>query len=379
LAAAAALLVLGLPACSSSSDKKDGAASSTTSSATPSTAGGPKALVASLPEGCDATAPARDAVVAFVAGGRSWAVSPDDPATLHCLFPTPDASLFSFGPLGDRVALSGLEVRGVGSSVSRPKSALRPVYYSWSRPTGTTVVFTDGARTRLARADLGQAGSRNITPVHGTGVTYGDVAYHPSGLAIGFVVTDPSGAALYLSTNQGADAKLLVKAPAGTTFAHLVFGHDGKDLYYSIDRKDGSHALARYNLADGGVAPAVWTGDAPVASIVELGGVPGVALTVGATCTAHRAVFSTLDGSAGQPLSAGIEGPTSIVGRLDADRFVVATGGCSAPSDLYVVRAGTGGPPPTLLVQGVDTATLRQPEPTPPPPLPTNLPKSDFA
>jgi hypothetical protein len=30
--------------------------------------------------------------------------------------------------------------------------------------------------------------------------------------------------------------------------------------------------------------------------------------------------------------------------------------------------------PPVLLVRGVDTATLRQPEPTPPPPLPTNLP-----
>ncbi|HYT40595.1 MAG TPA: hypothetical protein VEN99_13825, partial [Acidimicrobiia bacterium] len=73
----AALLVLGLPACSSSSDKKDGAASSTTGTTPPSTAGAPKALVASLPEGCDGTAPAAGAVVAFVAGGRSWAVSPD--------------------------------------------------------------------------------------------------------------------------------------------------------------------------------------------------------------------------------------------------------------------------------------------------------------
>jgi len=374
----AALLVVALPACSSSSDKKAVGSSSTTISTPSSTAAGPRALVASLPEGCDGAAPAAGAVVAFVAGGRSWAVSPDDPATLHCLFPTPDASLFSFGPLGDRVALGGLEVRGVGSSVSRPKSALRPVYYSWSRPTGTTVVFTDGTRKRLARADLGQSGSRDITPVHGDQVTYGDVAYHPSGLAIGFVVTDPSNAQIYLSTNQGADAKLLVTAP-GTTFAHLVFAHDGKNLYYSVDRKDGSHALARYTLTGGGVAPELWKGDAPIADIVELGGVPGVALTVGAGCLAHRAVFSTLDGTAGQPLSAGVDGPTSIVGRLDADRFVVAAGGCGRPSDLYVVRAGTGGPPPTLLLQGVDAATLRQPEPTPPPPLPKDLPQSQFA
>ena len=147
---AAVLVVFGLPACSSSSDTKDGAVSTTTVASPTTTAGAPKALVASLPEGCDGAAPAANAVVAFVAGGRSWAVSPDDPATLHCLFPTLDAGLFSFGPLGDRVALSGLEVRGVGASkVSRPKSALRPVYYSWSRPTGTTLVFTDGARKRL--------------------------------------------------------------------------------------------------------------------------------------------------------------------------------------------------------------------------------------
>ena len=312
-----------------------------------------------------------------MAGGRSWAVSPDDPATLHCLFPTADSGLFSFGPLGDRVALSGLQVRGVGSSVSRPKSALRPVYYSWSRPTGTTLVFTDGTRKRLARADVGQPGSRDITPV--PDVTYGDVAYHPSGLAIGFAVTTPTGAGIWLSTNQGRDAKRLVDAPAGTTFGHLVFAHDGDSLLYSIDRKDGSHSLALYRLSAGGVSPNLWTGDAPVANIVELDRTPGVALTVGANCAAHRAIYSALDGSAGQPLSPGVGGPTSIVGRLDRDRFVVAAGGCDGPSDLYIIRADAGGPPPMLLVQGVDTATLRQPEPTPPPPLPTNLPRSEFA
>jgi hypothetical protein len=375
MAAVAALLVAGLPACSSSSDKKDGAAASTTS-ATPSTAGGPKALVASLPEGCDGTPPAAEAVVAFVAGGRSWAVSPDDPATLHCLFPTADAKVFSFGPRGDRVVLSGLEVRGVGSTAARPKSALQPVYYSWSRPLGTTVVFTDGARKRLARADLHTAGSRDITPV--PDVTYGDVAYHPSGLAIGFAVTTPSGAELWLSTNQGQNPQRLVNGPAGATFGHLVFGHDGQDLYYGIDRNDGSHTLATYDLASGGVAPALWKGDAPIADIVELGGEVGVALTVGTTCATRRAVFSILDGSAGRPLSPGGNAPTSIVGRLDHDRFLVAAGGCDGPSDLYVVHA-SGEPAAALLVKGVDAATLRQPEPSPPPPLPKNLPKSEFA
>ena len=284
------------------------------------------------------------------------------------------------------MALPGLEVRGVGSTVSRPKSDLHPVYYSWSRPTGTTVIFTDAPRHRLARADLGRAAARDITPL--PGVNYGDVAYHPSGLAIGFVVEKPDGVEIWMATNQGQNPQRLVGAPPGTTFGHLVFAHDGTDLYYSVDRTDGSHALVRYNLPSGDVAPALWTGSDRVDDIVELAGTPGVVLTVGSGCEAHRAVLSPLDGSPGVPLSTGSGAPTSIVGRLDRDRFVVATGGCNAPSDLWIVQAASAGPaghttpaatPPVLLVRGVDAATLRQPEPIPPPPLPTNLPRAAVA
>ena len=37
------------------------------------------------------------------------------------------------------------------------------------------------------------------------------------------------------------------------------------------------------------------------------------------------------------------------------------------------------GKAPELLVRSVDAAALRLPEPTPPPPLPANLPSSGFA
>jgi hypothetical protein len=275
------------------------------------------------------------------------------------------------------VALPGLEVRGVGSAVSRPKTDLHPVYYSWSRPTGTTLVFTDGPRRRLARADLGHTSTKDITPLSDS--TYGDIAYHPSGLAIGFVVASAGPAGIWMSTNQGLEANRLVTTAAGTTVGHIVFAHDGTGLYYSLDRAGGSHSLARYTLTSGDIAPSLWTGDAPVDDIVELGGVPGVALTVGAGCAARRAVLSTLDGSAGQPLSAGVDGPTSVVGRLDRDRFVVAVGGCGHPSDVYVVHGAASGAPPVLLVRGVEAVTLRQPEPTPPPPLPANLPRAPVA
>jgi hypothetical protein len=185
-----------------------------------------------------------------------------------------------------------------------------------------------------------------------------------------------------MATNQGQNPDRLVSSPPGTTFGHLVFAHDGTDLYYSVDRTDGSHALARYNLPTGDVAPALWTGTDRVDDIVELAGTPGVALTVGQSCQSHRAILAPLDGSPGVPLTTGTDAPTTVVGRLDRDRFLVATGGCGAPSDLSVVHAATAGavkPAPVLLVQSVDAATLRQPEPTPPPPLPKNLPAAAVA
>ena len=313
--------------------------------------------------------------MSFEAGGRAWAVSPDDGRTLTCQFEVSTPGIFSWGPLGDRVVLRNLQVRGVGNPVSRPAVAGGATYFSWSRPTGTTVIFTKGDRHFLMRADMGKAGTQDITPVPGK--TYGDMAYHPSGLAIGFVTTDASGSQIAMSTNLGQSAVTLVQADQGTTFPHLVFAHDGKGLFYSIEKKDGTHALGRYELESGSVDPKLWTGDAPVADMVELGGVPGLALTLGATCETHRAVFTALDGSPDVKLDPGVGGPVSVVGRLDADRFAVAAGGCGEPQDLYLVHRS--GAAPQLLVKGADAAALRIAEPTPPPPLPGDLPRSGFA
>ncbi len=335
-------------------------------------------LFGSLPAGCDGVAaPPTSSVISFAAAGRIWSFSPDPPGELHCLFTQGNPGLFSWGPRGDRVVLAGLQVRGVGSAAARPAGSFQPSYFSWSRPSGTTVVFTDQARHNLFRADIGVATTSDITPV--PGVTYGDIAYHPSGLAIGFEATDSSGSAIWMSTNTGKNPQLLVRAPSGTTFAHIVFAHDGVSLYYSIDRADGTHTLARYDLPTGKVSDGLWKGSAPIADIVELAGVPGLALTLGATCTDRQAVYSDLEGGPGTPLGAGLTGPVSVVGRVDRDRFVVATGGCGgAPQDLSMAYR-SGGPPSALLVRSVDVAAMRQPEPTPAPPLPQNLPRSGFA
>jgi hypothetical protein len=350
-------------------------ATSATGATSASSATTPAGLIAALPNGCGAGLPGPGAVLTFVAGGRAWAVAPGDASSLRCLFPVTDPGPWSWGPRGDRVLLDGLAVRGVETTLSRPPGNFDPSYFSWSRPTGTTVVYSDQSQTDIRRADMGSNGSQDITPI--PGATYGDMAYHPSGLAIGFVAAPPGGSqGIWMSTNTGKDPQQLVFADEpGTTIGHIVFAHDGIGLFYSVDTSAGSHTLARYVLTTGAVERSLWSGTAPIDDITELANVPGVALTVGAQCTDRKAVFSNLDGTGGQVLDPGVPGPVSVVGRLDADRFVVSVGGCNgSPSDLYVVHRSSVAP--SLIVRGVTTAAMRTPEPTPPPPLPQQLPRS---
>jgi hypothetical protein len=332
--------------------------------------------LSSLPAGCPAgRTPPASAILTFVSGGRAWAVAPDDPSTLTCLFSVSAPGYFSWGPRGDRVLLSGLEVRGVGSSVSRPARDISPAYFSWSRPTGTTVIFTDAAMKTIQRADMGTGDLDAITPL--TGVTYGDLAYHPSGLAIGFVANGTSASEIWMSTNQGKEAVLLVRADPNVRFGHIAFAHDGTHLFYSVDGPaSGAHRLANVDITTG-AAKTAWTGTTAVRDIVELAATPGAGLTVGGGCQDARAVYSGLDGSAGQNLLPDATTSTAVVGRLDADRFVVSAGGCNGPSDLYVAPVSGGSP--KLLISGVQAAALRQAEPTPAPPLPPALPRSPFA
>src|SRR5258708_27516217 len=98
-------------------------------------------------------------------GGGVWGIWPDDRSHLHCLFPQSDSGVFSWGPQGDRVILAGLQVKGVGSPAARPAGNFHPTYFTWSRPTGTTIWFTDQAGTKAFRADIGGASATEVTPL----------------------------------------------------------------------------------------------------------------------------------------------------------------------------------------------------------------------
>jgi hypothetical protein len=77
--------------------------------------------------------------VTFVASGYAWAMSPGGDH-LTCLFAVADAGPFEWGPLGDRVLLGGLQVKGVAGGPSLAASGQAFSTFTWSRPTGNARV-----------------------------------------------------------------------------------------------------------------------------------------------------------------------------------------------------------------------------------------------
>ena len=365
-------LALLAAACSGRTQPVVGPTGTTPSTPTPSVttaspspaATGQQALVASLPVSCHKAVPAATASIAFAADGRAWAVAPDGTG-LTCLFKVTDPGLFEWGPRADRVILSGLQVRGVGSDATRPVGSIEPAEASWGRPNGLAIAFVDPAATKLKKAIVGSSEIQDVSPFDN--VTYQTVEYHPSGLALGFVLTDSDGSSIWMSSNTGTDPKRLVWSKEGTIFGPIAFGSDGNLLYYGAHPANGTYMLAQLDLGLGVISNDRWVGAQNILRVVP--GMAGAGIDTGTGCDDRQAVFSDLSGTAGTPLLAGAAEPTSIVGWVDQDTALVAEGGCSGPVNLWTSNTAIGGTV-QLLAQGVDRAAVRVPDPLPTPALP---------
>jgi hypothetical protein len=333
-------------------------------SVTPPT--GPAALIASLPVSCDQGVPAASASITFAADGRGWAVAPDGDG-LTCLFDVGNPGLFAWGPKADRVVLAGLEVRGVGSDASRPPKDLEPADASWGRPTGLALAFVDSTAKKLEKALIGGSRIQNVSPFNN--VTYQHVVYHPSGLALGFVLTDSDGSSIWLSSNTGKDPKKLVFSDQGTVFGPIAFDQDGTGLFYGAAVADGSTMVSVLELKSNTVTEGLWKGDRGILRIIPQAEASGLLVDAGSNCADSQALFSTQDGTDGTPLLPQATGPTTAIGWLDDHLALVGEGGCGEPMRLWAVDTTIGGAA-TLLVEGVDRASVRVPDPLPTPPLP---------
>jgi hypothetical protein len=323
-----------------------------------------------LPDGCAGGAPSpTTAPVAFVAGGRAWATTPDG-RRLWCLFEVHRPGPFLWGPRGDRVALDGLEVRGVGTPVWRPPQGIETVSLTWLGPGGDALAFVTPGRLNLAAAALGSADLRELTPFRG-GSTYQAVASHPSGQALAFVLRRGGASEVWMASNSGGGPVRLV-APTPTRLGPLAFSASGKALYYGSRAADGSSRLEVFSLTEGRTLAPAWTGRRGLLAIVGRRdpAATQIALDTGGGCGDRRAELSGLDGGPGRPLLPTATRPTSAVGWLDTRRVLVVEGGCGGPYDLWLVDVNGRAPQP--VAHGIDRAAVREPEPRPVP-SPPNL------
>lgn len=378
-------LVLLAAACSGSSGPPS--ASGSIPATTPPTSSptvGSQALVSSLPSGCNKGTPKATATVAFVAQGRAWAVSPDGTG-LTCLFKVSDPGPFEWGPRADRVLLGGLEIRGVGSNASRPSGSLQPISPSWGRPSGSAVVFVDPQGRKLEKAAVGSTKVEDVTPAEQEGhfpshvdVSFQQVIYHPSGRALGFVLTHRiEGSAIYVSSNRGEDPHRLVWSKSGTVFGPIAFGLDGKALYYVAHLANGTRMISQADLGQGRITTGLWTDKQDVLQLLIAPSGRAAAIDTGTSCDDRTAVLSNFDQTKGAALLPGATGATSVIGWVDDSTVLVGEGGCDGSMKLWRVQVGSGGA--TLVVDGVDQAAVRVPDPTPTPPLPKIPVKTEFA
>jgi hypothetical protein len=288
---------------------------------------------------------------------------------LVCLFAIDDAGPFAWGPLGDRVLLGSLEVKGIKSGPSLAASEGAVVAAEWSRPTGKTIVYAPGAGSSLKKVQLNGAPTQDVTPV--PSATYLSVAYHPSGEAFAFAISRSDGQSIWLSTNLGAKPAAMVFSVEGTTFGAMGFDVDGKHLIYAAQHADNHAELHSIDITDLTQAPVVWEG--PVGRTIPalfVGPVTGtVAWTSQASCDDSTAMVRT--GAGSEPAVPGATGPTRAIGWLDASHLLVAAGTCVGPLGLSAVDLSTGAVVP--LVSGVALAATRAAVPTPFAALPKNV------
>jgi hypothetical protein len=317
---------------------------------------------APLPTSCVHRRVPADATVAFVASGRAWVLDPRGRVT--CLFDARAPGPFAWGPRGDRAVLAHLQVKGLPGAPSRPPSAVDPTTLSWGRPIGKSIVFVSQDGRRLVKAHPAGGPFGNVTPI--PDAEYERVVYHPSGLAFAFVLRRNGRESIWMSTNRGKSPRQLVHGRLHTGFDAIAFGEGGTSLYFAAQHVDDRVDIHRLELVGATNAPVAWRGG-PAEHVTDL--LPGrgqnFAFTVGRDCGSSRAIVVTAHRPKGDELLP--DAPARALGWLDRGHVLVATGGCGENLDLYAVATQTL--KSRLLVRGVDAASVRRPEPYPPPPL----------
>ncbi|MDP9068599.1 MAG: hypothetical protein M3N53_09710 [Actinomycetota bacterium] len=193
----------------------------------PSLPQAPQAVVASLPASCEPwRGGPQGPQITFVKEGRLFALDPSG-GRATCLGGANSYRL-EWGPRGDRVLLTAGSAlaQGVGFRQELPGDQRET---TWSRPTGTSVVYVSHDYGSLLKEDVTTGAIAEISFLE----AHHDVAYHPAGTHIAVAGQAHGGAAgLYLATNEGTQVQQIVRGEDAEYIDGLAFSHDGRYLYF---------------------------------------------------------------------------------------------------------------------------------------------------
>ena len=342
----------------------------------------PSPLVSELPDRCGSIGrPPSGAQISFVAQGNLYLATADG-RRVRCATSAEGVSQLEWGAGADRVLLAGLDrhvAEGTASEVILSSESASVTTSTWSRPTGTSIVYIQEGR--LLKVGARESEPRDISFLE----RHESVVYHPAGTHIVSTGIEAQGGdvGLFLATNEGTDARRLVRNETASSIDGLAFSHDGETLYFSADhgQRHDLHALS--------LAPGNETGDTesalaemeletvhesrhPISDVVvsELDG-RSVAFRTG-SCDAGFKTYSTApDGDRDDffALDEEIYGSFNepVGWTPDGELIVLVRDGCDGSGDLYRTQAHRG----ILFAQGVTLASVRAELPPPPdPPLP---------
>ena len=321
------------------------------------------ALVTTFPS-CDDEVVIPQAVgageVGFVAGGLVYVSDPIG-ANVQCVTGIDGDGPLLWGPAGDRLLAGSALITNTGSV-----PALAMDTPTWSRPTGTSLIWTHNGRLYKAGSDQSVARDNSFLARHDA------VTYHPAGFEIATTGQAEDGThGIWLANNDGSDPQLIVRADEATPH-QFTFTQDGRTAYFLADHGDHWHV---HNIF------LVLPDDNPTANefdaTIEYESKRPLSHLV---VSPWQGLWAVRDGTCGSGshvvINGGISLPAELadvdaypVGWLPDETLVVAAlpDGCDDAADIWLINdVLQGSPSASLLVTDVAAAATRAAVPDPP-------------
>ena len=226
-----AALLLGACDGSSSVSPRPPEAAPSRTTATPQPARDPQ--IGTLSRDCSgwSSAPVRPEIT-FGSHGRLFSF---DPATgdVLCLARRTGIEM-EWGARGDRLLTRAPEkVAYTSGGLRRLPGDIR--YETWSRPTGTSIIYVSHDFGRLLKQEVATGEVTDVSFL----AQHLDVAYHPAGTHIAVAGETENGrVGVFLATNRGTQVQQIVSGHKAEQVGELGFSHDGRRLYFQAAHGD---------------------------------------------------------------------------------------------------------------------------------------------